>query len=310
MPTLRQVTRERVVLDHRLDPIDSLAIERAASLVEQADALIIAAGAGMGVDSGLPDFRGKDGFWRAYPALRHAQIGFYDIASPSAFRSSPELAWGFYGHRLALYRATHPHDGFTLLKRWGERMLHGYSVFTSNVDGQFQRAGFDAAQIHECHGSIHHLQCLEPCGESIWDATNFAPDVDEQRCQLRNAAPVCPKCGDLARPNVLMFGDWGWVQRRSCVQGRRQQAWLASVSRPVVIEVGAGTAIPSVRHFSHQVIHQFGGRLVRINPIECAVPTGQDVGLRLGASAGLAAVAMVLGPGWGLIDDGRANGRR
>jgi NAD-dependent SIR2 family protein deacetylase len=47
----------------------------------------------MGVDSGLPDFRGKDGFWRVYPALRDAKIDFYEIASPSAFRSWPVRAW-------------------------------------------------------------------------------------------------------------------------------------------------------------------------------------------------------------------------
>ena len=76
--------------------------ERAATLIEQADALIIAAGTGMGVDSGLPDFRSDGGFWRAYPALREARIDFHSIASPAAFRSSPESAWGFYGHRLAL----------------------------------------------------------------------------------------------------------------------------------------------------------------------------------------------------------------
>ena len=104
------------MLDPCSAPLDQSSVERAASLIEQADALIVAAGAGMGVDSGLPDFRGKDGFWRAYPALREAQIDFYNIASPSAFHSSPERAWGFYGHRLALYRETVPHHGYELLK--------------------------------------------------------------------------------------------------------------------------------------------------------------------------------------------------
>jgi NAD-dependent SIR2 family protein deacetylase len=86
--------------------MDLAAVQRAADLIRQADALIIAAGAGMGVDSGLPDFRGQDGFWRAYPALAKARIDFYRIASPTAFHASTELAWGFYGHRLALYRKT------------------------------------------------------------------------------------------------------------------------------------------------------------------------------------------------------------
>jgi NAD-dependent SIR2 family protein deacetylase len=276
------------------DSGDHTAIERAACLIEDADALIVAAGAGMGVDSGLPDFRGKDGFWNAYPALRETGIDFYKIASPSAFRSMPEYAWGFYGHRLALYRNTIPHQGFELLKRWGERMPHGYSVFTSNVDGQFQKAGFDPASVHECHGSILHLQCIEPCGDSIWDASDFRPDIDERECRLLGAAPRCSHCGALARPNVMMFGDWGWLESRTAIQALRQEAWLSSVSNPVVIELGAGTAIPSVRFFSQRVIHEFGGRLIRINPANCSVPTRLDVGLAMGAMAGLNSIAQAL----------------
>src|SRR5512137_369297 len=94
-------------------------LKRAALSLREADALVVAAGAGMGVDSGLPDFRGNEGFWKAYPALGHAQIDFMSIASPAAFHENPKLAWGFYGHRLALYRRTVPHQGFALLKHWG-----------------------------------------------------------------------------------------------------------------------------------------------------------------------------------------------
>ena len=148
---------------------DSLA--HAAELIAQSDALIVAAGAGMGVDSGLPDFRGKEGFWKAYPALGREQVDFYRIACPEAFRTHPARAWGFYGHRLKLYRETEPHAGFQILKRWGEAMHHRYAVFTSNVDGQFQKAGFDQDAIHECHGSLHHLQCLQLCCNAIWEAT-------------------------------------------------------------------------------------------------------------------------------------------
>lgn len=87
-------------------------IIQAAKLIASADALHITAGAGMGVDSGLPDFRGSKGFWDAYPSLANAGIDFQSIANPYAFEENPKLAWGFYGHRLALYRKTVPHDGF------------------------------------------------------------------------------------------------------------------------------------------------------------------------------------------------------
>ncbi|MDS4013216.1 MAG: NAD-dependent deacetylase, partial [Candidatus Accumulibacter sp.] len=74
--------------------------DRCARLLTQADGLLITAGAGLGVDSGLPDFRGVHGFWRAYPALGQARIAFEQIANPAAFAAQPRLAWGFYGHRL------------------------------------------------------------------------------------------------------------------------------------------------------------------------------------------------------------------
>ena len=102
-------------------------ILRAAALIADADALIVTAGAGMGVDSGLPDFRGNEGFWKAYPALGQANINFTSAASPSAFASNPRLAWGFYGHRLALYRRTVPHHGFALLKQWGRKICLLYT---------------------------------------------------------------------------------------------------------------------------------------------------------------------------------------
>src|SRR5690554_5324373 len=87
-------------------PISESAWQQALYWLERADGLIITAGAGMGVDSGLPDFRGNEGLWRAYPALRQSRLEFTRIASPAAFRREPELAWGFYGHRLELYRKT------------------------------------------------------------------------------------------------------------------------------------------------------------------------------------------------------------
>jgi NAD-dependent SIR2 family protein deacetylase len=271
-------------------------INSAAELIAQADALIVAAGAGMGVDSGLPDFRGNEGFWKAYPALGRARLDFSSIASPYAFRDDPALAWGFYGHRLALYRATVPHPGFALLRAWGEHMEHGASAFTSNVDGQFQLAGFDPQRVLECHGSIHHLQCMRPCGTDIWSADGFVPDVDADACRLRNAPPTCPHCGGLARPNILMFGDGEWLERRAAAQEARMQAWLARVRRPVVVELGAGTAIPSVRYFSHSVVQRHGGRLVRINPREPQVAGARDVGIAMGALDGLQAIAAATEP--------------
>jgi NAD-dependent SIR2 family protein deacetylase len=283
---------------HHMDaaPLDHDAIERAAALIANADALVIAAGAGIGVDSGLPDFRGNAGFWKAYPALAAEGTAFMDIASPAAFRRNPRRAWGFYGHRLALYRTTIPHAGFGLLRKWGDAMARGSFVFTSNVDGQFQEAGFDPLRIDECHGSIHHMQCLAPCSQATWPATGFTPSVNAARCELLGALATCPHCGGPARPNILMFDDWDWIDARREAQAARREGWLEQPRRPVVIEIGAGVKIATVRHFAHRVVLRHQGSLVRINPREPHVSHLLGVGIAGGALQALTAIDAMLSP--------------
>ncbi len=268
--------------------------EKAARAIADADCVIVAAGAGMGVDSGLPDFRGDEGFWRAYPALAAAGINFQSAASAIGFEDDPEQSWGFYGHRLALYRQVVPHAGFALLRRWSENKAEGATVFTSNVDGHFQRAGFAPDQVHECHGSIHHVQCSRNCRGRIWDAASLVPTVNTQACRLTSALPSCPACGAVARPNILMFDDWHWADARSDAQRSTQERWLARVVRPVVIEIGAGSAIPTVRHFSRRIVQHHEGTLIRINVRECAVERPQDIGLAYGALKALQTIDKIL----------------
>ncbi|MEW5853720.1 MAG: Sir2 family NAD-dependent protein deacetylase [Myxococcota bacterium] len=270
---------------------DVALLRRAAEAVARADALLVGAGAGMGVDSGLPDFRGPEGFWRAYPPYKKLGLDFSAMANPRWFRQDPAFAWGFYGHRLTLYRTTVPHEGFQVLRRWSERMKHGAAVFTSNVDGQFQRAGYDENHIYEVHGSIHHVQCLAGCGVGILPADPYAVDVDPETFRARGTLPTCPRCSGLLRPNILMFGDWDWDEQRSQHQEARLGQWLRSVggARLVVVECGAGSAIPSVRHFCEMAARNHDGTLIRINVREPDVPPG-GIGLALGALAALRAI--------------------
>lgn len=262
-------------------------LQQARSWLQQADGLLITAGAGMGVDSGLPDFRGNEGFWNAYPALGRRRMVFSDVASPDTFVSDPLLAWGFYGHRLNLYRQTVPHPGFQLLREWGDTIRHGAFVVTSNVDGQFQKAGFDAGRIVEIHGSIHHQQCLQPCCHNIWTADAAPLQIDHDNCRLMSPLPRCPYCGGIARPNILMFNDWHWLSVRTALQQARLEQWLRQVKRPLVIELGAGVAIPSIRRIGER----HGWALIRINPRDSAVGGRQQIALPMSALEGLQAIA-------------------
>jgi NAD-dependent SIR2 family protein deacetylase len=245
----------------------------------------------MGVDSGLPDFRGNEGFWRAYPPFQKLGLSFVQLANPYWFRSDAQQAWGFYGHRQNLYRQRRPHEGFAILRRWCEAMPAGWFVFTSNVDGHFQRAGFDPERIVECHGSLEHLQCQRLCTGEIWQADEQQIDVDHATFRARELLPSCPRCGGLARPNVLMFGDGEWLESRTEEQHARYQAWrrLIRGRRLVVIELGAGTQVPTIRRHCEAA----GGTLIRINPHEAEAPAGA-ISLAVGALEALSQIERYL----------------
>jgi NAD-dependent SIR2 family protein deacetylase len=264
---------------------------RAAELISAAGALLVCAGAGMGVDSGLPDFRGSEGFWRAYPPYARLGLRFQELADPRHFAADPELAWGFYGHRLALYRETVPHEGFGLLRKWGSAMPGGVRVFTSNVDGQFQRAGF--GQVAEAHGSIHHLQCFEGCSDDVWPANGLEVPIDETTMRAVPPLPSCRNCGRLARPNILMFGDFDWVRHRSQAQLGELNSWRRGNRDLVVIELGAGQAVPTVRRQS-ELASAAKGALIRINPREPEVRHGRGVSIPAAALETLSALDSLL----------------
>ncbi len=266
-------------------------IQRAKEVLKEADALLITAGAGMGVDSGLPDFRGTEGFWRAYPIARKLGLRFEELANPRWFKENPKLAWAFYGHRLHLYRETQPHEGFYLLKKLGESKKGGYFVFTSNVDGHFQKAGYDEKKIVEIHGSIHHLQCSLPCMDDIWSAEGVNIKIDMERFEAEEPLPKCRHCGEIARPNILMFGDWNWVSHRTAGQEFLFERWLEKIDdlgyRLVIVEIGAGKAVPTVRMLSERVADQFYGTLIRINPRDYDIPSQRHISIPLGGLEGI-----------------------
>jgi NAD-dependent SIR2 family protein deacetylase len=266
-------------------------LQGAAEALASAEALLIGAGAGMGVDSGLPDFRGTEGFWNTYPPYARLGLSFSELANPRWFANDPAFAWGFYGHRLNLYRATQPHDGFGILLSWARRMPGGGFVYTSNVDGHFQRAGFDPHQVLEVHGAIDWMQCMRDCGAGLFAADSYTIEIDESTKRAREPLPACPGCGALARPNILMFGDGGWDYSRSDEQENRFRSWLHKIAgqRLVVVECGAGTAIPTVRGMCEHAAQAHRGTLVRINVREPQGPAGV-ISLATGALAALRAI--------------------
>lgn len=261
-------------------------LKQISSLFKQCDGLLITAGAGMGVDSGLPDFRGKEGFWKVYPHLKDKKIHFQDIANPAGFRQNPSLAWGFYGHRHALYKQTIPHEGFQILKKLITKFANGGFVVTSNVDGHFQKSGFNEERIYELHGNINFSQCSEPCTLDIC----ATPSVSVNDQCLSETIPSCHICGEHLRPNILMFNDGAWISSKYDKQEVEFNKWLKGCKKVMCIEIGAGVNIQSIRMISEE----FHRTLIRINPRDFITPYHNGISIPLTGLLGLQLIEYVV----------------
>ncbi|EGD73706.1 Sir2 family transcriptional regulator [Salpingoeca rosetta] len=255
-------------------------VKLAAQLLGTSTAIVVAAGAGMSLDSGLPDYRSPAEWTAAFPELAARQLRYEDMAKAAHFDDSPRVVWAWYKHRYDTYQAAQPHAGYAVLKRWCDGARDGYRVFTSNVDGFFQRAGFPRSSVVECHGSMARLQCTSG-KHGIWksDAAFRKLSVDPQDpCTLAAGVEV-PRCRTFgcqrhARPNILLFKDTAWEGTAATAHRGRYGAWLDALpddSTLAILEVGAGNLVPTVRLEVERVVasrlaRQQRTHVIRINP--------------------------------------------
>ena len=271
-------------------------LQKAAHHIRTADALLVTTGAGMGVDSGFGTFRGRNaGVW---PPLQELGYDFTEMSNPQWFSDDPAFGWAFWHFRWSAYTSGVPHRGYHLLVKWGHAVPKGMFSFTSNIDGHWIRAGLSADRVLEVHGSVNHLQCAKPCAQEIWDTPKLEFTLDDKGHKVTSDLPQCPKCSAVARPNVLMFGDWGYVDIRSRVQEDHYAKWCKSVagSKVVIVEIGAGHAVPTVRLQSEAQARRLNATLIRINLDDPDVPNGlnESFSLPLGALEALEGIEKML----------------
>src|SRR5262249_18657445 len=134
-------------------------------------------------------------------------------------------------------------------------------------------------------------QCTNDCGIGIFAGEPFTVTIDPETMRAVGRLPECPQCGALARPNILMFGDFEWHSARTDGQMRRLNSWLDGLqgAKLAVVECGAGEGVATVRLACQRIARDFGGTLIRINTREPDVPSGH-ISLSLGALEALQAI--------------------
>jgi len=142
-------------------------------------------GAGISVDSGIPDFRSTGGLWERFDPLEYASI--------QAFRDSPQRVWKMLAELDLLLQNARPNPAHRALARLEHLgVLDG--LVTQNVDNLHQEAG--SQQVVEFHGNGSQLRCLS-CG-AVEPAT---------RLRELGMPPRCPGCKDVLKPDVVFFGE-------------------------------------------------------------------------------------------------------
>ncbi|MDX2304414.1 MAG: Sir2 family NAD-dependent protein deacetylase [Microscillaceae bacterium] len=238
-------------------------------LLLSSEVLILNTGAGMSADSGIPTYRGEGGSWGKVESEFNRNVT--EIMTPQFILENPVMMWKRFckgHHRL---KETAPHDGYFILKNWLKSLELDHFVITSNVDRQFCEAGFDPELLYEVHGASGFLQCTLPCWDKVWQS-DYSIYHYVAELTLDNL-PTCPNCGALVRPNIYIFKDRTFVPSRIQAQRQRWEAFLQSNQhkKMLVLEIGAGPTIKTIRHISRQLKNKYQAQVVRINPHDAEI---------------------------------------
>lgn len=195
-------------------------------------------GAGVSADSGIPTYRGEEGYWR--------QRSPFDLATAAAFSQNPQLVWEWYGHRRAVIRASEPnpaHHALASLARQTDDAL----IVTQNVDDLHERAGTPAARLVHVHGDIFVNRCTA-CGYR-----------DERDVQV-SPPPRCPRCSGALRPGVVWFDE-----ELDEAEVGRIETFLARGPCELVLVVGTTAVFDYIVDWARRAAGT-RGRLIEVNP--------------------------------------------
>ena len=204
--------------------------------------VLVVTGAGVSAESGIPTFRGKDGYWRNLDPIK--------LATPEAFARDPDLVWQWYHERRRRIFNARPnaaHEAIAKLAQCADEFL----LVTQNVDDLHERAGLDRAEMVQIHGDIFKTRCSR---------CRFEQDHDDDHDG--ETLPKCPRCDALMRPGVVWFGE-----PLPARETERVENYLRRDSCGVVIVAGTTATFGYIIHWALRASHH-GGKLIEVNPEE------------------------------------------
>lgn len=220
--------------------------------------LTILTGAGISAESGIPTFRGKDGYWTVGSQVYQPQ----QLATLHMFRMMPAEVWQWYLYRKTICAQAVPNAGHAAIAELEKLLQDRFCLITQNVDGLHLRAGNSLARTYQIHGNINYMRCSDECStdvvpipSEIPPKTKNVPLTDAEQRLL-----VCPRCGAASRPHVLWFDecyDEHYFRFDSSLQRARMTDLL------LVVGTSGATNLPMQ---VGAVAAQRGAALIDVNP--------------------------------------------
>ena len=230
-------------------------LKESKEIIRNCDALLVIAGAGMSVDSGIFTYRGSNGIWNKSIRIGNEDYRYDEISSLKMWKEYPELAWGFKANFYQMMKDGDPHEGYyTLLNYVKNRLNNNYFICTSNIDNYFERAGFEKDKIYEVHGTMKLLQCMDKkCSlrnGPIEMEDKLMPKFNKDTF-ISTSMPKCPYCPNILRPNVSMFGDHDFYGKPYEFARKKMENWINENEKKdnklVILEIGCGINPHSLR---------------------------------------------------------------
>lgn len=223
-------------------------LHKAESAIAEADAFLIGAGAGLSTAAGI-HYDGPD-FEKAFADMI-ARYGFTDLYTSSFYPfQSEEEKWAYWSRHIDYARFTP--EGKPLYRHLFE-LVQGkeYFVITTNVDGQFIKAGFEPDKVFEVQGDYGLIQCATACHPKRYSNESLVKQMvaEQKDCRIPSAlVPRCPVCGGPMEINVrkdqYFVEDDRWHQ-----QSDRYYSFLEKSlgkRKLVLIEYGVGFNTPTI----------------------------------------------------------------
>jgi NAD-dependent deacetylase len=194
------------------DPARRFAAHVAANATA-ATPLVVLTGAGLSAESGIPTFRGPDGYWTSGSENFTPQ----QLATLSFFRERPDTTLAWYMHRLALYGGCAPNAAHDALARLDRGLDGAMQLVTQNVDGLHRRAGHADQRMWCIHGDLQLARCADDACPGAhapapwpWTAAERAAGwpTDPAAAARILARLRCTRCRGVLRPHVLWFDEY------------------------------------------------------------------------------------------------------